>query len=499
MALTWQQIHKDVHLHEDGAINITEPFTGNLISVSLDILEYPDNRQILGYLIQFTGIAEKRYPLFSAKEVLFFVIPQTDSLKFIPTAYLQEIYELEINVSNVELSDDGVVTAATTIADIVGLQTALNGKASVLHAHTIADITGLQTKLDALDTVDESKANSADLAVLNTNVTGLATSVTNLTSQVNDLANQVDSIPDTSGDTALTVVTSSQTLEVNKAYFVNTASLILTLPNNPVMGDYVRMYNGNFDTRVNHGNASQKIKNGTTDTSIGINNGIILKPYSLIELVFVGSDLWLSAIKIREVYNGINGLTSLANLSYSSNGDTNGLVYWLGTDGLTTTFSNPQTSKITGLQSSIFNGVNSLVSRLTDRNTSGEFHSNNEANAWFGFDLGATRRIRVDRYVLQSRSATNDRHLRSWVLEGTNTVSANTVSGFNAATWTAIHSQTNNGWATNVNVFANFAVSSVDSYRYLRVRQTGANSGSGDLFLTLGEIEFYGELFATYT
>lgn len=272
MTLTWQQIHKDIHLHEDGAISITEPFTGNLVSISLDILEYPDNRQILGYLIQFSGIAEKRYPLFSAKEVLFFAIPQTDRLKFIPTAYLQEIYELEINISSIELSGNGTTSSISTIADIIGLQTALNGKASLIHGHTIANITGLNDVLDD----HEERIDAIELAT-----------------------------PSSPSSISLDLIDAiaNQSLEVNKNYFVVNSGLILTLPNTPVIGDYIRVYNGNFDARINHGNASQKIKNNTTDTLIGIDNGIILKPYSCIELIYVGSDLWVSTIRIRSVNN----------------------------------------------------------------------------------------------------------------------------------------------------------------------------------------------------
>ena len=55
----------------------------------------------------------------------------------------------------------GVVTLSTS--DIVGLDTALSGKASTSHTHAIADITGLQTALDA-------KATTSALSTLSNNV-----------------------------------------------------------------------------------------------------------------------------------------------------------------------------------------------------------------------------------------------------------------------------------------------------------------------------------------
>lgn len=54
----------------------------------------------------------------------------------------------------------GVVTLETT--DIVGLDSALSGKASISHTHAISDITGLQTALDAKATTTAIGATDTD-------------------------------------------------------------------------------------------------------------------------------------------------------------------------------------------------------------------------------------------------------------------------------------------------------------------------------------------------
>ena len=55
----------------------------------------------------------------------------------------------------------GVITLGT--ADIVGLDTALAGKANAVHSHSITEVTGLQAALDA-------KATSASVSTLSSNI-----------------------------------------------------------------------------------------------------------------------------------------------------------------------------------------------------------------------------------------------------------------------------------------------------------------------------------------
>jgi hypothetical protein len=70
-----------------------------------------------------------------------------------------------------ELRDKPTIPTATTptIANVTGLQTALDGKAATSHTHTIANVTGLQTTLDG-------KAATSHTHTI-ANVTGLQTAL----------------------------------------------------------------------------------------------------------------------------------------------------------------------------------------------------------------------------------------------------------------------------------------------------------------------------------
>lgn len=169
-----------------------------------------------------------------------------------------------------------------------------------------------------------------------------------------------------------------------------------------------------------------------------------------------------------------------------------GLFWYLGTLGTDEDFIDPITrGSITGLMSSV------AVANITPKNAldrvSPVFATNDESGSWLGFDLGSNRSILIDRYLIKARTDNNFNHLRNWVLQGTNSVSANTVSGFNTATWTAIDTQSSFTGLTGISFFASF-VPSIDTYfRYIRLRQSGLNSSNLNT-LTLSVIEFFGVL-----
>lgn len=59
-----------------------------------------------------------------------------------------DIYVVGIDSSVVRFNASGSGDDPVEIADVTGLQAALDGKAETVHAHAIADVTGLQTALD---------------------------------------------------------------------------------------------------------------------------------------------------------------------------------------------------------------------------------------------------------------------------------------------------------------------------------------------------------------
>lgn len=169
-----------------------------------------------------------------------------------------------------------------------------------------------------------------------------------------------------------------------------------------------------------------------------------------------------------------------------SDGDTNGVVSYLGTNGLKSAFTNPSGAILPTIASSSGSGT---PANLTNR-TNDEWFTSNAAGSWVAFDLGTG--ISVSNYTLRARSSAASALPRNWVLEGTNSVSSFDITGVNAAIWTAIDTRTSDATLTAASQYYTLTANgSTLDYRYLRLRITGPDS-SGTNFLTLNEIEFYG-------
>jgi hypothetical protein len=181
-------------------------------------------------------------------------------------------------------------------------------------------------------------------------------------------------------------------------------------------------------------------------------------------------------------------------LTYASNGDSNGLIYYLGTSGLTTAFTNPAGTGFLMLASG---SSSNTPAALTNRDTA-LWASLGTPLQWVAIDLGAGKSIDLHDYTLKARSDSNSAMPRNWELQGTNSVPAWSVMGVEGASWTVLDVQTNQ---LNMSVASDFFYtgypSNKPSYRYLRLVQTGYNSEpfpSNDRdYFVLGEIEFYGQ------
>jgi hypothetical protein len=165
--------------------------------------------------------------------------------------------------------------------------------------------------------------------------------------------------------------------------------------------------------------------------------------------------------------------------NFVSVGDTNGIVYYLGTNSNTTTFSDPTVSKITVTASSVFN--NNFFTKAFQR-VGSVCHSNDASNQWVMVDFGS-KKVSPNHYTIQGRNDYDGHHLRNWQLQGSN----------DSSTWVTLDTRTNNTSINQSTWFSGDCSSSSSFYEYLRIIQTGANSlGAG--YLTLGQIEFYGNL-----
>jgi hypothetical protein len=215
----------------------------------------------------------------------------------------------------------------------------------------------------------------------------------------------------------------------------------------------------------------------------------------------------LSAIQIRDALQSLTGTDRLdasaiknipvssapdGSLTYVSDGDTNDLFYWLGTNLGTTTWSNPAgTSALTVVASSADLGT---PDSLSDRVPS-NFYTIDAPDQWIAWALASGKTIAVSRYTIRSRNFDTNHLPRNWVLEGTNSVSTFDITGINAATWTAIDTRSSDSTLTAVNQYYTMVVNgSGSAFRYIRLRQTGINSNSG-FYFTPAELALYG----TYT
>lgn len=165
-------------------------------------------------------------------------------------------------------------------------------------------------------------------------------------------------------------------------------------------------------------------------------------------------------------------------LNYFSDGDTNGVFYWLGSKSNTQLWQNPQTINKASFASS---GVNQgALSDLTDRSSSNFFTTDGASNNFVSLDLGAGHSLVCNYYSIQARNVANY-YPRSWKLQGCN----------DNISWANLDEQNNNQSLNNPSSWLSISVTSTIAYRYFRILLASPNS-SGSNQLCFGELEFYG-------
>ena len=188
--------------------------------------------------------------------------------------------------------------------------------------------------------------------------------------------------------------------------------------------------------------------------------------------------------------SGPPALTS-ATLTWSSNGDANGAMYYLGSLG--GKWVNPHSGgNVTVVRSSTYSIA---PANFVNRDTAYGFGS--DLGCFAGVDLGSGRSMRPNVYTLRNYT-TADRYMRNWAFEGTNTVSANTESGWNAATWTVLDARAGDTTMSSTSIWKYELTQPATAYRYLRWRLTGNDSLDG-AYLCLTEFELYGALNGSFS
>jgi hypothetical protein len=284
-----------------GRIYIQVPFTGNRLSVHLQINPNLDRvNTVIGVLSQYFTGHRQDYQLRASQTVLELALPQTDFLSFFPISTLYDEYGLSLSYTTVGAT---TMTGSTTLILPENLAV-LPDKVAVLEALT----GGHETRLDGIDTA------IAELEALPTSVSWESITDKPLTFNPATHSHVIGDISGlegltNNGNITATLLAANTTLESNKQYFSTVANLVCTLPSSPSIGDVIHLSTGNYSLRVNHGNASQQVLNGSTLTVAGTLNGIILKPYADISLMFLGASLWKTSYRIRTINNWVDSFT----------------------------------------------------------------------------------------------------------------------------------------------------------------------------------------------
>jgi hypothetical protein len=183
--------------------------------------------------------------------------------------------------------------------------------------------------------------------------------------------------------------------------------------------------------------------------------------------------------------------TTSYTLTYSSDGDANGLFYLLGANMGMQAWTNPAYNSNTDtsysnnaaiiLSASSVGGGNLNV--LCDRATS-LFYTSNVAGSWVKADIGKFRSLSVSKYSIRNYNTTGD-WLRSWKLQGSN----------DNSTWTDIDVRTSDTTFNAANVWYSITPNQGvnTSFQFFRILNTGLTSSSSN-YLSLGEWELYGSL-----
>jgi hypothetical protein len=200
-------------------------------------------------------------------------------------------------------------------------------------------------------------------------------------------------------------------------------------------------------------------------------------------LVWQSSTGITGKVRIGDLPSSGSGSTpGSVDLIFNTSGDSKGLFYYLGTEGLIVAWGNPHTKGIITVSlSSAFDGANNNPPALINRTADNGSASQNVANSWFKFDLKA-RTLIPTYYSIRGRTF-NASHLRNWKFQASNDDSA----------WTDLDTKVSNTTIT-ADGWGSFPVTGITTaYRYFRILQTGLNS-FGDNVLTMGEFEIYGTL-----
>ena len=165
---------------------------------------------------------------------------------------------------------------------------------------------------------------------------------------------------------------------------------------------------------------------------------------------------------------------------YSSDFDTGGLLYYLGTKGNTQGWTNPGIAGIVGVSASSTGTRSERIGMFVGR-TATRTLTKDEKNADMSLDLKGVR-MNVTRYTLRHYVSQSAHYLRDWNLEGS-------IDGNN---WCVLKEHCADTGITGAGGTHTWTVSNPGWFQHFRIIMTGPNSTTSYSNLCCSGIELYG-------
>ena len=189
----------------------------------------------------------------------------------------------------------------------------------------------------------------------------------------------------------------------------------------------------------------------------------------------------------RNTFNFIKRLEEgqAVSFSHQSDFDTNGLMYWIGTNGKTASeWVNPAQYGLVVVTSS--DGRTLPYGKLEDilsRDTSAlNCHTNDDRRAWFAVDLGMW--LQPTAYSLRHARGYGRSAVRTWQLQGSK----------DGLTWSVIRDHVGDESLQEPGTTRTWEVETSEVFRHIRIQQMGKNASSQTHYLSLSGFEIYGKV-----
>eukprot|EP00479_Gromia_sphaerica_P015425 TRINITY_DN978_c0_g1_i1.p1 TRINITY_DN978_c0_g1~~TRINITY_DN978_c0_g1_i1.p1 ORF type:complete len:280 (-),score=37.67 TRINITY_DN978_c0_g1_i1:65-904(-) len=175
-------------------------------------------------------------------------------------------------------------------------------------------------------------------------------------------------------------------------------------------------------------------------------------------------------------------------LEYSNDFDENGIIYWIGSEGGSKSWTNPQQGGSVRVTMSSTESGNAM--NITSRQTT-QTYTRNQPNQTIEIDLGDEVLLTPNYYTIRHGFTSANYYPRNWNLEGSD----------DGRHWDVIKAHSNETAINTPQAAASFEIDEneiecdgLPQYSRFRVRNTGADH-SGSNYLMVCGIELYGKLF----